>query len=103
MIDLQSVYHCDCTAPYLLSMPLPCLPFFIKLRLPYLFIIHTQALADHWDRTAQLWSSTAVWVMTGGDALTLEDLEQNQVWEQCANMCGFFNVWNCLHTLLFLH
>ena len=68
---------------------MPCLNVFIKSRLPY---FHTQALADHWDRTAQLWSSTAVWVMTGGDALTLEDLERNQVGEQCVNMYGFFNV-----------
>lgn len=36
-------------------------------------------ISEQWDRITECWSNTAVWVMTGGDAHSLEDLNENNV------------------------
>lgn len=61
----------------------------------YQLRIHTlanhpqQAASQKWDRTAQLWVSAVIWVMTGGDATSLDDLERNRVGDVgTSSRCG---------------
>ena len=51
----------------------------VPLGLIFVADVPLQGMADLWDRGSQVWSNTSVWVMTGGDARSLEDLQTKKV------------------------